>query len=245
MRKLRMLYTSMVRLLLSDTILIAILIGPLIMGVAFRLGTPLLDTLLIQTLDFTLEPYLKHIDFFLLYMTAMMLGMLLGFFMLEERDEGVIQYYSITPMTGNTYLISRITLPGISVLIYIGIHFLLFTQASYTAIEVLFLSMFLVLQYLLTAMLLLGLAGNKLEGLVVSKMLGLILLPYGIAAFTDGPIRFVFSIFPSFYIGLAHSEQPPLSYTLLVVLGMIVTIGLIVFMKKRFFAKLYHVPISE
>ncbi len=183
-----------------DPLLFIAILVPLLITLLIRFGIPLIAEILLDKLEFDLTVHYQFIVGFLLMMTPMMIGMLVGFIILDERDENMLLYYSVTPLTKSGYLILRVLNPMI--LSFLLSSFLLpltnLVEMNYfklipvnilTALEapiiVLFLGVF---------------AENKVEGLALSKATGLLFLAPLAAYLLVVRWEVLLGIFPTYWV---------------------------------------------
>lgn len=192
---------SSIKLTRRDPMLMLLLLAPWLAGAALRIGLPLLQPVLLGALSFDLSPLYPLSDMLVLTLAPLMAGILCGFLMLDERDEGVAAYYSVTPLGSKGYLMMRLLLPVLwSVVIAPPLSALLsFTHPDLP--RVLSVALCGGLFGASLALLLLAFAGNKVEGLAVSKIMGLLMLPMIIPFITDSPWGYLAGAFPAFWMG--------------------------------------------
>lgn len=188
-------------LIRRDPMLILLTLAPFLAGAAFRFGLPLLQPVLLGALAFDLNPWYPLADMLLLTLTPMMAGMMCGFLMLDERDEGVGEYYTVTPLGGAGYLVSRMALPVLWSIVIAPILMLLFSLSRPDMARVLCIAVAGGLFGAVNTLMLLGFAGNKVEGLAVSKMLGLTMMPMLVPIITGSPWGLIAGIFPAYWLG--------------------------------------------
>lgn len=183
-----------------DQMLLMLCFAPFFTGIALSLVIPLANKLLIQYLYFTITPYYLMADAVILTMGAIMIGMMVGLLMLDERDDGIFSYYSVTPVGGNSYLAMRLSLP----LFYS--FFVTIITISYTSLSGLAYG-WMIAPSLLSAyngtfftMLLFCIASNKVEGLAISKLLGIIILGIPLAWFANSYLRIIGYLLPPYWI---------------------------------------------
>jgi fluoroquinolone transport system permease protein len=192
---------STIRLTRRDPMLLLLLLAPWLAGSALRIGLPLLQPVLMDAFSFDLIPWYPLADMLMLMLAPLLAGMLCGFLMLDERDEGVAVYYSVTPLGGGGYLTTRLLLP---VLWSVVIAPLLSALLSLTHPDMLHIVLVALCGGLFgasLALLLLAFAGNKVEGLAISKIMGLLMLPMIIPFITDSPLGYLAGAFPAFWMG--------------------------------------------
>jgi len=188
-------------LIRRDPMLLLLLFAPFFAGAALYFGLPLLAGLLLSAFRFDLTPWYALTDMMFLMMTPMMAGMLCGFLMLDERDEGVGVYYAVTPLGGAGYLFSRLVLPVLWSIALAPVLMLLFSLSHPELLRVLAIAVTGGLFGASCAMLLLAFARNKVEGLAVSKIMGLLMLPVILPFITDSPWGLLAGLFPAYRMG--------------------------------------------
>jgi fluoroquinolone transport system permease protein len=184
-----------------DPMLLLLLFAPWLAGAALGLGLPALAPLLLSSLAFDLAPWYPLADMMMLMLTPMMAGMLSGFLMLDERDEGVGAYYAVTPIGGAGYLVSRLALPVLWSVAIAPLLMATFSLSQPALPRVLAAALVGGLAASSLALLLTAFAGNKVEGLAVGKMMGLIMMPSILPYFTASPWAMLAGIFPAYWMG--------------------------------------------
>ena len=201
MKKRLFVLRSSVRLVRRDPMLILMLCAPFLAGVAFRFGLPLLRPVLISAFAFDLAPWYALADMMLLMLTPLLAGTLCGFLMLDERDDGTGAYYAITPLGRSGYIAARLAFPVLWSIIIAPMLMALFSLSHPEYVRVLAVALIGGLFGVFYAMLLLAFAGNKVEGLAVAKMMGLIILPMLLPFFIRSPWTLFAGIFPAYWMG--------------------------------------------
>jgi fluoroquinolone transport system permease protein len=188
-------------LIRRDPMLVLLLLAPFLAGAALFFGLPFLAGWLLSAFGFDLAVWYPLTDMLSLLLTPMMAGMLSGFLMLDERDEGVGAYYGVTPLGGAGYLFSRLVLPILWSVAVAPLLALLFSLSHPDMPRVLAIAITGGLFGAACALLLMAFAGNKVEGLAVSKMLGITMIPIIIPFLTDSPWGMLAGLFPAYWMG--------------------------------------------
>jgi fluoroquinolone transport system permease protein len=184
-----------------DPLLVYIGLSPFLIGLIARFGIAPIDAA-VGFVDLA-----AHADELLaafLFTPAGTLGFAAGFFMLEDRDQGVLEALRTTPLTGRGYLLYRgavfLGLTFLSTLAMVPLVDLgTLPPASYVAI-----SLVASLHTAVTGLLMASLAANTVEGVGVSKLLGfLIIAPVAAIALVAEPIQFLAGVFPPFWAAKA------------------------------------------
>ncbi len=189
------------KLIRRDPLLMILVLGPFLYGPAFRFGLPLLQPVLMNAFAFDITPWYSLTDMMLLTLTPMLAGMLCGFLMLDERDQGLGEYYTVTPLGGVGYLASRLALPVVWSIVIAPVLMLLFSLTHPDMLRVLCIAVTGGVFGAVNTLMLLSFAGNKVEGLAVSKMLGLTMLPALVPIITSSPWGLIAGIFPAYWLG--------------------------------------------
>ncbi|HOJ77376.1 MAG TPA: ABC transporter permease [Bacillota bacterium] len=186
--------------LLRDSMLRLMFFAPILIILIVRMLIPEVTTLLHNRLSFNLAAYYPLIVSFFLILPSMMFGTALGFIFLEERDEGILQYISVTPITATGYMLYRLI--TFSLLSFIGTLLLIVFNGllSYNLAPALLIILLVSLETPIYAIILASLASNKVEGLAVAKITGLLLVGPVLGFFLRSPWKYIGAIFPPFWV---------------------------------------------
>ena len=84
---------------------------PIAYALAFRWGVPVLRTWLGERYGFELTPYYPLLASFLVLITPALIGAVVGFLLLDHRDDRTLTALQVTPLTVEGYLAYRIAVP--------------------------------------------------------------------------------------------------------------------------------------
>ncbi|WP_028596181.1 hypothetical protein [Paenibacillus assamensis] len=169
-----------------------------------------------------LNAYYPHLFGMFVCLIPLMLGVVAGFALLEERDEQLIAYYSITPISRQGYMIVRYMLPISVTAVYIMLIFVLQQQITISWYSFLIIFSMLMLEMLMMGLAMSVFAMNKVEGLALSKVAGVIVVvpqlisffpqhlhwlgwwapPYWIIEMLTNPDIVAGSEFTTFFVGM-------------------------------------------
>jgi fluoroquinolone transport system permease protein len=179
--------------LLRTMVLLPWLLAPLMAWVI-----PLFADALADRID--LRPYFGMLtSFFSLLLMPQLLGYVIGFMLLDERDDGTLTVLQVTPLSLERYLLYKLSLP-----------FVVSIGAAYVFVAVVGLidppygpllpiALLAALEAPLFALMLASLAGNKVQGLAVMKGLGFFGLAAIAAYFTPMPWQWFWGISPTYW----------------------------------------------
>ncbi len=201
MKKLLALLQGDLKNITRDKMLFFILLSPLLMAVGFKIIIPVGEDILGEKFAFSLTPHYPFIIAFILMLIPLTLGTLIGFMILEERDQGILSYLSVTPLSRIKYLVYKLF--SIILLSILGSVFALcFLQL----LEIKFLSLLPVfflaaLEAPMMALVIGAFADNKVEGFALAKGSGLFFFAPLIGYMLETNWRYLAGVFPTFWIG--------------------------------------------
>ena len=188
--------------IVHDFMMVACIIAPILMGVIFKFVIPLLEGILCNYFMKTqiIAPYYIIFDLLLAIMTPVLFTFSGVLTMLEEFDIGITKYYFVTPVGKKGYLQSRLFLPAIIAMLYGMILLIFFNISNINFIMILVFSFGGALMAVICAMLVVAYAKNKIEGMALIKLCGLLIVGIPVAYFVNSPVQYVFSVLPSFWL---------------------------------------------
>jgi hypothetical protein len=219
MKRTAALLISEIKSTARDEILVILACVPVFLTLFVRFGEPPLREILSGTLDLT-----RHhgtIAAVLTSLTPMMFGWLIGFKLLDDRDEHTLTAIAVTPLTKRGYLIYR-------TLLVLGLSILLNTALiPLTGLEGIVFFRFVPVSIMsslgapVTALILAAVSGNKVEGLAVAKFMGILGAAPVLPFYIDSPFIYAAGITPFFWTGksLALSAGPLFPYIASVAAG--------------------------
>lgn len=222
--------------ILRDGLLLISLFSPFLLAVFIRVAFPWLADLSYFHLQLDLTEHYPFALSFLIMFTPMMIGAMAGLILLDERDEQMLTYYAVTPLGQSGYLIYRLTIPALGSLIF---SFLVLPLANLVELNYLALvpvAALAALQAPLVALLMGAFAGNKVEGLTLTKGLGFTFIGPVLGYLAPHPWNYTGAIFPPYWVTEAFmaSFAPDLPYALYLLGGFLSHILLIYCLLQRF-----------
>ncbi|WYJ90554.1 fluoroquinolone transport system permease [Enterococcus sp. 9E7_DIV0242] len=221
----------------QDPLLFIILFVPFLIGAIFRFLIPAADLWLKTntSLGISFQTYYQLMDILLLLITPAMINYVAAMIILDEVDEKMIAYFSVTPLKRSGYLIGRLVFPTLLTLPVTLIVFFLFRHTLFDGFALFLLVFIGVAQGLLSALMIVTLSSNKVEGLAMGKMTSLLSIGLFIPYFVPTIGKYLFAITPAFWIAESfHKEK--LSYLFLAVIIVLVW-GFLLF--RRFQKKIF------
>ena len=212
------------------------------LAIAVRFGVPPLAAWLSNNHEFDLAPHYGLITGFVaLTMGASMVGVVLGFLLLEARESRVLEALSVSPVTFDRFLTYRIvgSMAAAAVLnplcaILAGIGLPAFgPMMVISVVAVLFAG--------ISTLALATFSDNKVQAFAIMKMIsGVGLVPMA-AYFVAEPLQFLFGFFPPYWLFKAWwvaVEGDP-RWWMYTALGLVTNLGLLWWMKSLFERKVH------
>lgn len=168
-------------------------------GLLFRWGIPSAAAALERQLGFDLVPYYPLLMSFLPLVAAAMAGSVVGFLLLDQRDDQTLTALLVTPLRLGDYLRYRlggvlvvstvlgaliVPLAGLTPTTPLQALVCAVTAAPLAAIYALFLGTF---------------AANKVQGFALVKAVGIVMVPCIVAYFVRGPWQYAFGLVPHYW----------------------------------------------
>lgn len=204
----------------QDPVLMAALLGPLVLLLLSRYGFLPAAHWMEENYAFQLEQYRGFAALFLVITIPMLTGMLTGLLMLDERDENMIAYYAVTPLMRKGYLLYRMLLPVV-LCVALSALYMSFSALQTIDWDALTLStlLLLALESPLLALFLATFSANKVEGLALSKLGGLLVAGPVVAYFVPGYWQVLGAWLPSYWpakvLQLTQENAPSLAFVFL------------------------------
>ncbi|WP_277556173.1 ABC transporter permease [Halobaculum limi] len=219
-----------------DPLLLYIGLSPFLLGLLARFGIGPVD----NAVDFVdLAAYSPELLAAFLFTPAGTLGFAAGFFMLEDREQGVLRALRSTPLTGRGYLAYRgavfLGLAFCSTLVMVP----LVDLGTLPLVPYLAIALVASLHTAVAGLLMASLAANTVEGVGVSKLLGfLIIAPVVAIALVGEPLQFLAGVLPPFWAAkatIAVLDGASLATVgVYLVVGVAVQVALIVILLRLF-----------
>ncbi|MFW6029850.1 MAG: hypothetical protein ACOCRO_06305 [Halanaerobiales bacterium] len=221
---------------IRDKMLLFILFSPLIIAIAFKFLIPFLEKILMNQLSLSLTPYYFIIMIFILVLIPSILGMLIALLIIEDRDQGIINYLSITPVQRFEYLINKLLVSMI--LSFFSLLFVIYFLNLVDIKLLRSLPIFIMasLETAVIALFITAFASNKMEAFAFSKASGIFFITPIAAYFIESRWAYLLAIFPTFWIyksfeGVYGGFS---MYIVRFILGFVVHLIFILFLYRKF-----------
>lgn len=186
------------RSIVRDALLRWLLLLPLAVALAARWLLPPLLAEVEAWLGLALLPFYRPLmGYVLATLVPVMVGFLVGFLLLDQRDDRTLMALQVTPLSLGGYLAYRLALPiGVSLLATMAV-LPVSGLAMLPAGDLLLVALAFAPQAALLALLLASLAQNKVQGFALMKASSVALLPPLLAYFLPAPWPLLLGIVPT------------------------------------------------
>jgi fluoroquinolone transport system permease protein len=202
-----------------DGMLVLLLCAPVIALPLIGWGVPQLNWLLGKQWGLVdlLLPYYTLFDVLMVLLVPYLVGFAAVLAMLDEYDENITKHLLISPLGYKGYLITRLLLPALLAMVASLVGLNCFALSAWSFVDMVILSFMAALLCLPVNMVVFILAHNKVEGLVLAKVAGLMLLGLPLPFFANDYWFLLAAPLPSLWLGY-YAHQPGLGPLLLMLL---------------------------
>ncbi|MGO5051589.1 ABC transporter permease [Lachnospiraceae bacterium LCP25S3_G4] len=218
-------FCQMITQIRRDFMLLMLCVAPILAGVAFRFLIPEVEHLLCSYFgkDQIIEPFYYIFDWMLAMFPGTMYAFTGALVALGEIDDKIAGYMAVTPEGVDGYLMARFGYPTIisGVMSMITLSVFGLTDIDTLSFGALVISS--ALMGATTAMLVVAVSTNKVEGMAVGKLSGLILMGMYVPIILHTPVQYAFGVMPSFWIAkflLSKEEVYLVGFVLVYVIWM-------------------------
>lgn len=173
---------------------------PFLFALMFRLLVPWLRDLIFNQFGWDLAPYYVLImSYGFVLGIPIIFGVVIGFLLLDERDDGTLTALQVTPLSLRDYLGYRVTIPIILSIVLTVVTFPLAGLAQLPWPDLLLVATAAAPLAPIFALVLAALAENKVQGFAIMKGLGVFMILPIIAYFVSEPWQWLFGLIPTYW----------------------------------------------
>ena len=238
-----------VKLIGRDRFLLFMFMFAFIIAGVMRFGLPWLNDYLLERnilndttfISSLTEIYPMLVAYMAIYTGPLLVGTIFGFMLLDEKDDNTIKAMLVTPVPLQQYLTYRVTAPIVLTYILVIGEVLFINQALIPLWQLLLIATGSALTAPIIALFFATFAENKVQGFALSKFGGVSGWTIMLGWFVAPPLQLLIGIFPPFWISKAYwmiLEGNDLWWAALII-GIVLQIGLIALLMRRFNAIAY------
>jgi fluoroquinolone transport system permease protein len=168
-------------------------------GLLFRFATPPVADALRRQFDFDLVAYYPLLMSFLPLIVTGMIGTVVGFLLLDQRDDQTLSALLVTPLSLGDYL--RYRLSGLMLLsVVFGVVMVpLAGLTETTTLQTVVSAVTAAPLAPIYALFLGSIAANKVQGFALAKAVGIVMVPCIASYFVTGPWQSAFGLLPHYW----------------------------------------------
>ncbi|HBL49883.1 MAG TPA: hypothetical protein DDZ65_06545, partial [Firmicutes bacterium] len=187
-----------IRQIIRDNMLWAVCFAPLLAALFFRYGIPLIEGLLCGYFQqqAILSDYYLLFDLLLSLLTPYLFCYVSAMVMLTERDENMAGYMAVTPVGKSGYVMSRLVFPALIALVASVLLMSFFTLTVWLFWTALAVCLLTCLLSITVALLIFSLSRNRVEGMAMAKMAGLLILGLLVPFFILSNVKYLAAPLP-------------------------------------------------
>jgi fluoroquinolone transport system permease protein len=197
---------------------------PIFSAFFIRWGVPALTESLAASSGFDLVPYYPAIlAYFFVIMAPITFSVMIGFVLLDEKDDNTLTALQVTPLSLNAYIAYRVAVPVVLTVLLVPILFPLSNISSLTWGAIILTAIASAPMSPMFALYLASIAQNKVQGFALMKLSGFILFIPIFAYFVESNWQLLFGIIPTYwpmkvYWLLENGQSPVWPYLLMALL---------------------------
>lgn len=222
-----------------DSLLVMLMGYGFVIAVVIRFAVPAITESLMNTMEFDLTPYYPLLlSGMILHQAAALLGgTVMGFVLLDERDNGTLNAMMVTPIPVRDYVLYRVIVPMLMGF-FLGFAGLIIVAelSQLTVWQMLIIAAVNSLLASLISLLLATFSANKVEGFATIKIIGSLSLIVMGAWFVPEPWQFLAGIYPAYWTmkSMWMAEAGSSLWGLYLPLALLTQIGALVLLVRRF-----------
>lgn len=191
-----------VRQVFEDSMLATVCVATILTAFFIRFGIPTIENVLCGYFQraAVLADYYLLFDLLLALVTPYMLCFASAMMMLTEYDENMANYLAVTPVGKRGYVLSRLAFPAVIAFVVSISLMRWFSLTAWLFGMILLTCMLTCLVSIAVALLLFALSHNRVEGMAMAKLSGLLMLGLFVPFFLLSDAQYLFSPLPSFWI---------------------------------------------
>jgi fluoroquinolone transport system permease protein len=224
------------RNIFRDPLLALIPFAPILVALVIRFAFPYLNIFLWRQFHFNLAIYYSFILSIIILSTPVYFGMIIGFLLLDERDEQILNYIAVTPLRKAGFLVYRTILPVIVSIIFSYMTILMVGIVKPDLFKFLPVALMVSLEAPVYALFLGAFAGNKIEGLALAKGMGVLFIAPAVGYFIKSNWQFIAGIVPLYWVSKSYLAMngPLKEFWLFIIAGFLIH-GIVIYILLRIF----------
>ncbi|MFN2196754.1 MAG: hypothetical protein ACK2UW_11595 [Anaerolineales bacterium] len=182
-----------------DSLLRGLVLFPFGLAFVVRYLLPPLADLILSRLGFDLQPYYPLLIGLIAMFVPLMYGVVVGFMLLDQRDDHTLTALRVTPLSLKGYLLYRLGMPTVLAFVFTLFVLVVNGLVALNGVQILGMALGSAPMVALGALFLAGFAANKIQGFALQKISGVFLMPPMFGYFLPPAWNWLLAIFPTFW----------------------------------------------
>ena len=199
LRRFRALMDIDTRSVRRDAMLRWMLVVPIFLALITRFAVPAIDAELEERMNFDLAPYYPLILSFLVLLVPQFFGLVMGFLLLDQRDDRTLSTLQVTPLSAGRLVAYRLAMPVLLSIPMTVLGFAIAGVVPFRWTAVLAGALAGALFAPCYALVLGTFANNKVQGFALAKGTGVLVIPAIAAWFVPLPWQFLVGVVPTYW----------------------------------------------
>jgi len=222
------------RLISRDSFLVYLMVVPTIYALICRYAVPYLNEQLAEWLTLS-DYYPLMVSYMFVMMSPYIAGVVIGFMLLDDRDEGLLSVMLVTPLPLNTFLTYRLFIPAVLGFVLTIITVPLSGLATIAPFDLVAVALVMALFAPITSLLFATFAENKVQGFGMVKVLGTVNLLPVVGYFIPTPWQYLVGlIYPPYWPVAALWQVERLTFWLFLLIGLLLQSAMLAYLWQRF-----------
>jgi fluoroquinolone transport system permease protein len=227
-----------IKFILRDPMLLFAMLAPIMVIIFLRLVFPQISMFILLKTGFQLDRYYSLVAITMVPIIPMLFGLVYAFILLDESDSHILQVISVTPAGKKNFLYMRMLVPAFLGFIMVLVSiFLTNPVPSEGWLRTLFIAFILSIQSSFVFLFIGSLAGNKVEGLALSKFYGIFFIALPAGLLLHHPWNYFAFFSPLYWSGCAWVCSNPVESLIYGAISVFISIGCILIFFRHFLQK--------
>jgi fluoroquinolone transport system permease protein len=227
-----------IKFIVRDPMLMLAILAPFMLILFLRLVFPLLSDFILLKTGFLLNTYYTIVAITMVTVIPMLFGMVYAFILLDENDLHILQVIAITPAGKKNFLYMRMIVPAILSFLMVLFTIILTNPVSTEGwLRTTYISLLLSAQSPFIFLFIGSLAGNKVEGLALTKLYGIFLIAVPLGLLLHHPWNYFAFFSPLYWISWAWITSLSAESIIYGAISVIITFGSILVFFRHFLNK--------